>query len=210
MISYATLVHNERAEIERLLEYLLKHKGSSDEIVVMLDSENVTKEVRDYVENFVMSNNTEHEIVLCSHALKKNFAKHKNYLSSQCSKEWIFLIDADEYPDTYLMDSLSFIIESNPEVEAYWIPRINEVDGITSQHMSMWGWNANDRGWINFPDYQMRLYKNDIGLRWERPVHELLVGFKQFATLPANEEYSLWHPKDIKRQQDQNELYSMI
>jgi len=95
MISYATLVHNERDEIERLLEYLLKHMNSSDEIVVMLDSENVTKGVRDYVENFVMSNNTEHEIVLCSHPLKKNFAKHKNYLSSQCSKEWIFLIDAD-------------------------------------------------------------------------------------------------------------------
>jgi len=108
------------------------------------------------------------------------------------------------------MESLPFIIDSNPEVEAYWVPRINEVDGITSKHMSMWGWNANDRGWINFPDYQMRLYKNDIGIQWERPVHELLVGFKQFATLPANEEYSLWHPKDIKRQQDQNELYSMI
>lgn len=210
MISYATLVHNERNEIERLLNYLLENKKIDDEIVVMLDSENVTKEVCDYVEDFVLQHKGDHCIVLCSHSLKKDFAKHKNYLSSQCTKDWIFLIDADEYPDEYLMDTLSSIITDNPNVEAFWVPRINLVDGITGQHMSMWGWNANDRGWINFPDYQMRLYKNEKHIKWIKPVHEQLIGFKQYGKLPANEEFCLWHPKDIKRQEIQNKLYDTI
>ena len=76
--------------------------------------------------------------------------------------------------------------------------------------MSMWGWNANDRGWINFPDYQMRLYKNEKHIKWTKPVHEQLVGFKQYGKLPANEEFCLWHPKDIKRQEIQNSLYDTI
>jgi glycosyltransferase involved in cell wall biosynthesis len=209
-ISYAIPVHNEREEIERLMKYLIKHKLPDDEIVIMLDSENVTKEVRDYVEDFILTNKNDHYIILCSHPLKKDFAAHKNYLSRQCTGDWIFLIDADEYPDDYLMQSLPFIIDSNPEVEAYFVPRINQVDGITGQHMAMWGWNANDRGWINFPDYQMRLYKNSVDIEWERPVHEMLAGYKNFGTLPANEEYCLWHPKDITRQEMQNKFYDSI
>ena len=209
-ISYATLVHNERTEIERLLEYLLKYKSADDEIVIMLDSQNVTKEVRNYVEDFFLRNKNDHYIILCSHPLNKNFAEHKNYLSRQCSGDWIFLIDADEYPDEYLMSTLQFIIDENPDVEAYFVPRINEVDGITAKHMAQWGWNANDRGWINFPDYQMRIYKNDPDIYWERPVHELLTGYKQFSTLPANKEYCLWHPKNIGRQEIQNKLYDSI
>ena len=209
-ISYATLVHNERMEIERLLNYLVKYKNAEDEIVIMLDSQNVTKDVRQYVEDFVLSHKEDHYIVLCSHPLNKNFAKHKNYLSRQCSGDWIFLIDADEWPDEYLMSSLRYIIDQNPEVEAYFVPRINEVDGITAKHMAQWGWNANDRGWINFPDYQMRVYKNDDKIMWEGSVHERLTGYKQYSSLPSNKEYCLWHPKDIKRQEIQNNLYNTI
>ena len=209
-ISYATLVHNERNEIERLLNQLLQNKSAEDEIVIMLDSQNVTKQVRDYVEDFVLKYKNDHHIVLCSHPLNKDFAKHKNYLSKQCSGDWIFLIDADEYPDEYLMSAISFIIDNNPDAEAFFVPRINEVDGITANHMAQWGWNANDRGWINFPDYQMRLYKNSPEIEWERPVHEILTGYKNFGTLPANKEYCLWHPKDIKRQEVQNKLYDTI
>ena len=209
-ISYATLVHNERQEIERLLNHLIKNKKTEDEIVIMFDSENVTKEVRDYVENFILIHKKDHYICLCSHSLNKNFGEHKTYLSRRCSGDWIFLIDADEYPDEYLMQSIPYVIDQNPNVEAYWVPRINLVDGITGQHMAMWGWNANDRGWINYPDYQMRLYKNDPNIKWEKPVHEQLIGFKQFGTLPSNEEYSLWHPKDIARQDIQNQLYDTI
>ena len=76
--------------------------------------------------------------------------------------------------------------------------------------MAMWGWNANDRGWTNFPDYQMRLYKNHENIKWTKPVHEQLIGFNQYVKLPANQEYCLWHPKQIERQELQNTLYDTI
>ena len=38
----------------------------------------------------------------------------------------------------------------------------------------------------------------------------MLIGFKEFATLPTEEEFAVYHPKDIKRQEKQNEKYSKI
>ena len=209
-ISYAIAVHNERNEIEVLLKHLITHKHKDDEIVVMLDSQNVTKQVREYVEEFVLNHRKEHYIVLCSHPLNKDFATHKNYLSRKCTGDWIFLIDADEYPDEYLMGALRFLLEENIAVDAYWVPRINEVTGMTPYHMEQWGWDTNDKGWVNFPDYQMRLYKNDENIKWTKPVHEQLTGYKQFGRLPTNEEFCLWHPKTIERQEEQNKFYSTI
>ena len=44
-ISYAVPVCNELVELERLLGQLVKHKREQDEIVILFDSENGTKEV---------------------------------------------------------------------------------------------------------------------------------------------------------------------
>ncbi|MBC8304898.1 MAG: glycosyltransferase [Pelagibacterales bacterium] len=208
-ISYAIPVHNERAEIERLLVYLMEKKRDVDEIIVMLDSSSVTKEVRDYVEDFVMTNEPK-DISVISHPLNRDFATHKNFLNRHCNGDWIFQIDADEYPDSYLIEMLHHTLEDNPNVEAYYVPRINEVSGITPYHLRMWGWNVDDRNRVNFPDYQMRIYRNKECIHWIRPVHEQLVGYKGFGKLPANDEYCLWHPKDINRQEMQNKFYDTI
>ncbi len=128
-----------------------------------------------------------------------------------CDGDWIFLIDADEYPDEYLCTALPWMVENNPEVEAYAVSRINTVSGLTTEHVQKWGWNVNDRGWVNFPDRQMRIYKNDPNrIKWINPVHEQLTGFSKFSSLPGNEEYCLYHPKDIKRQERQNKFYETL
>ena len=103
------------------------------------------------------------------------------------------------------------MIENNPEVEAYWVSRINTVNGLTKEHITKWNWNVDKRGWVNFPDRQMRIYKNDPErIKWTKPVHEQLVGYTKFAALPSNEEYCLHHPKDIKRQERQNDFYDTL
>ena len=38
--------------------------------------------------------------------LNKDFASFKNNLKDHCSGDYIFQIDADEYPDEYLMDTI--------------------------------------------------------------------------------------------------------
>ena len=207
-ISYAVPVCNELVELERLLGQLVKYKREQDEIVILFDSENGTKEVEDFLRAKSVNNP---DFQWYSNPLKKDFAQQKNYLTKMCTGDWVFLIDADEYPDDYIFNGLPWIINENPEVEAYWVSRINTVDGLTSEHVRKWGWTVDNRGWVNFPDKQMRIYKNDPErIKWTRPVHEQLVGYKKYASLPGNEEYCLHHPKDIKRQEKQNSFYEEI
>ena len=207
-ISYAIPVCNELVELTRLLNFLIEKKREEDEIVILYDSENGSKNVEEFLRAKSVDNP---QFMWYSNPLNKDFAQQKNYLTKMCTGDWVFLIDADEYPDEYLCASIPAIVEGNPDVEAYWVSRINTVQGLTKEHVSKWGWNVDKNGWVNFPDRQMRLYKNELDrIFWTRPVHEQLVGYTKYASLPSNEEYCLHHPKDIKRQERQNNFYDTI
>jgi len=201
-ISYAIPVCNEHEELEELLNFLQQHRQEDDEIVILCDEGNTTQEVYDVINSFDMNH-----YYINENPLNKDFAQQKNYLNSKCTGDWIFLIDADEMPTYYLLRSIPELIQNNSDVEAYWIPRINTVTGLTQEHIDKWRWNVDERGWVNFPDYQMRLYKNDSNIKWIKPVHEQLTGFSKFANLPSQEEFCLLHPKHIKRQEKQNNFY---
>ena len=70
--------------------------------------------------------------------------------------------------------------------------------------------HADENGWVNFPDWQMRIYRNKEEIYWIKPVHEQLKGYTKFANLPAEEKFALYHPKDIGRQEKQNAFYETI
>ena len=113
-------------------------------------------------------------------------------------------------PCTPILETLPLLIEQNPDVEVYLVPRVNEVKGLTDEHVIKWGWNVNSEGWVNWPDYQWRIYKNVPNIKWKNKVHEQLTGFVQYANLPMEEDYSLYHPKTIERQIKQNEYYNTL
>ena len=207
-ISYAITVCNEHKEIEKLLTFLFEHKRQEDEVIVQMDNGNATEKVWDVVEKFETHQASEY--ANHSFALDKNFAQYKNKLNSHCNGDWIFQIDADEIPNEYLIQALPYILEANDGVEAYWVPRVNTVAGITEGHIQKWGWRLNEEGWVNFPDWQMRIYQNKEEIYWIKPVHEQLKGFTKFANLPAEEKFALYHPKDIGRQEKQNAFYETI
>ena len=203
-ISYAITVCNEIKEIKQLVLFLLKHKRNEDEIVVLMD-ENGTQEVNDFLLDSV------EKIKIAKFLFNKDFSAFKNYLNSLCSGDYIFNIDADEIPSETLVNNLPQIIELNPDVIAYAVPRVNTVEGLTQEHIQKWGWNVNDKGWVNYPDYQSRIYKNDPDIFWERKVHERLNTWEDTQPLPMEtEDWVLYHPKDIARQEKQNELYSKL
>jgi len=206
-ISYAITVCNEHKEIEKLLTFLFEHKRKEDQVVVQMDT-SATKEVWNACEKF--ENNPFDEYKLTECALNKNFAAYKNNLNKNCDGDWIFQIDADEIPNEYLLEALPFILETNSDVEAYWVPRVNTVAGITDEHIAKWGWKVNEDGWVNFPDWQMRLFRNKETIYWIKPVHEQLKGYTKFANLPAEEKFALYHPKNIGRQELQNAFYETI
>jgi len=91
-----------------------------------------------------------------------------------------------------------------------FLPRINMVEGLTQEHVRYWGWSVNEEGWVNFPDWQGRLFKNRPNIKWERPVHEMLVGFQTYAHLPTEKPFCMLHHKTIEKQEQQNQKYEGI
>jgi glycosyltransferase involved in cell wall biosynthesis len=202
MISIAITVCNEYQELETLLDYLQERALSPKyEVVIQIDQDNHTKEVV----SVILNRGIKHWF----YPLNKDFASYKNELIKHCSGEYIFQVDADEIPNADLLSMLPGILESNPEVDVYLVPRINTVSGLTEEHIQKWRWSVEgDR--INFPDYQWRIYKNIPTIKWINKVHERLNGFKTYAPLPAQDEFCLLHPKTIERQEKQNNFYNTL
>jgi len=205
-ISYAITVCNELEEIKRLIDFLHQHKRLEDEIVVLLDNSKSTKDIENILHKYRNSN----IISLYIDYFDNHFAEWKNKLKSLCRGDYIFQIDADEYPHPNLIEDLPAILEHNSAVELYVIPRVNTVEGLTQEHIQKWGWNVDENKWVNWPDYQTRIYRNDPNIKWINKVHERLDGHKEFAYLPMDEEYALFHPKTIERQEKQNNYYNTL
>ena len=205
-ISYAITVCNELEEVKRLVNFLHHNKRQEDEIVVLADSPKMSQELQDILREYFSLN----QILLIESKFKGHFADWKNKFSKICSGDYIFQIDADELPTEDLINNLPYILEVNQEVDVFLVPRINTVEGLTQQHIRQWRWMVNEKGWVNFPDYQWRIYRNDPSIRWRNKVHEVIEGHKTSTLLPAEEVYCLYHPKTIDRQERQNNLYTQL
>jgi cellulose synthase/poly-beta-1,6-N-acetylglucosamine synthase-like glycosyltransferase len=201
IISYAVTVCNELEEVQELLPHLLEFKRSQDEVVVLLDTTKSSLELINYLKNL-------EGIKLTTDKFNGHFANWKNKLTDLCTGDYVFQIDADETLSDEFIKVLPELLEENSEVELFWVPRANYVEGLTQEHIMRWGWNVTDDGLINWPDLQSRLYKNVEYIRWENKVHEKITGFKTVAVLPTG--FNLLHIKDIKRQEKQNNYYNTL
>ena len=203
-ISYSILTHNETKTLEKLLQSLITYKQPQDEIVVLDDysDDAKTEAILDYY-------TSTGDIISEQRNLVGDYGTQKNYLKNMCSGDYSFNLDADEMISHWFMKDIHEILEGN-EVDLIFVPRINTVEGITEQHVRSWGWSINEKGWINYPDWQGRIFRNRPNIRWEKPVHEQLTGFQTYAHLPQEQKYSIVHPKTIERQELQNKKYSEI
>lgn len=204
-LSYAITVCNELKEISELLPFLVENKDINDEIVILFDEKNGSKDVLDFILTFNKLPNVQTWRGL---DFNNDFAEWKNKLSDYCSGDYIFQIDADEMVTEVFMKNIKMILELNPEVDLYYISRINTVEGITDEHLRKWSWSISTRGWINFPDKQGRIFRK--GLKWFGKVHERIMGAETFTSLPDDEYFCLHHHKEIKRQENQNNFYLNI
>ena len=206
-ISYGITVHNEANELNKLLEILVHKTDPEDEIVICVDGND--EKVQEVITSWVQQYGHEDmkDIIVYNRKLDGDFAAHKNSVIEKSSGDYIFHIDADEYPNETLLEQLKQIIEMNDGVDLIWIPRVNTVEGMTQEHIQKWGWRVTENGWVNYPDYQARVFRRDKSIRWTRPLHELITGCKTYAHLPPHEELSLYHPKTIQKQEQQNMFY---
>ena len=212
-ISYAIPVCNEHIELERLLSFLLEYVDENDEIVVQCDKGNTTPEVYkvlNQVDQSWQNNPTKFPIKIIEFPLNGHFSNFKNNLKEHCTGDWIFQIDADELPHESLIVNLREVLKLNPTTEMFLVPRVNTVEGLTQEHIDKWRWNVNEKGWVNWPDYQTRIIQTGPKIKWQNKVHEQIVGISTKGALPMEEEWCLYHPKTIGRQDTQNSFYDSL
>ena len=209
-ISYAIPVCNEHIELEKLLSFLVKNIDENDEIVVQCDQRNTTPEVYKVLDSFKAPVGLKDPLNVIEFPLHGHFSNFKNNLKDHCTGDWIFQIDADELPHESLITNLKSLLELNPTTELLLVPRVNTVEGLTQEHINRWRWNVNEKGWVNWPDYQTRIIQNSSKIKWQNKVHEQIVGISIKGALPMEEEWCLYHPKTIGRQEAQNNFYNTI
>ena len=204
-ISYGITVHNEAEELFRLTDLLVNNIDSEDEIIICVDGND--EKVKLVLENLQKTYQWNSNVIIYNRKLDKDFSAQKNSVIEKSSGNYIFHIDADEYPNKILLQQLKQILEIN-DVDLIWIPRVNTIEGMEQKHVQKWGWKVTGKGWVNYPDYQARVFRNDKSIRWTRPLHEYITGCKTYSHLPPQEELSLYHPKTIEKQEEQNLFYN--
>ena len=209
-ISYAIPVCNEHVELGKLLELLLSHIDKNDEIVVQCDKGNTTPEVYKVLDTFKTPAGLKDPLKVIEFPLNGHFSNFKNNLKEHCIGDWIFQIDADELPHESLIVNLKSLLEVNTTTEMLLVPRVNIVKGLTQEHINQWRWNVNEKNWVNWPDYQTRIIQNSPKIKWQNKVHEQIIGISTKGALPMEEEWCLYHSKDIKRQEIQNKFYNTL
>ena len=209
-ISYAIPVCNEHIELEKLLSFLVKNIDENDEIIVQCDQGNTTPEVYKVLDSFKAPVGLKDPLKVIEFPLKGHFSNFKNNLKEHCNGDWIFQIDADELPHESLISNLKELLKLNTNTEMLLVPRINTVEGLTQEHINKWRWNVNEKGWVNWPDYQTRIIQNSPKIKWQNKVHEQIIGISTKGVLPMEEDWCLYHPKTIGRQEMQNKFYDTL
>ena len=205
-LSYAITACNEVEETIKLVTQLLNYKEQNSEIVVLLDTPKAPIELVEYLE---LQANADY-ITLIESEFDNDFAQWKNFLNFHCKGDWIFQLDADEHLTPDLIVNMESLLDANTDKDMIVVPRINTVQGLTEAHIQKWGWSVNEKGWVNFPDYQTRIFKNSDKIGWSGKVHERIVGFESYTNFPVDEIYCIRHPKTIERQERQNNYYNTL
>ena len=135
--------------------------------------------------------------------------RSRNLVNISREHDAVILVNPNSPTGVYSDAIKNIVLEIN-DTDLVWVPRINIVNGITDWHMEHWGWRQTEQGWINFPDYQARIFRNTDNIKWIKPVHEVIDGAKTYAHLPPQEELTLKHEKEINKQEQQNRLYDSI
>ncbi|GAB3007133.1 hypothetical protein GCM10027051_03550 [Niabella terrae] len=202
-ISFCLTVCNEVTELENLLNRLIPYIRKGDEILVLRDTTLPDRQVQELLLQY-----KPHITAVIEKKLENDFSRFKNNLIREATGDYIFQIDADELPQEHLLASLRGLLARYSRADCFCVARINTVKGINDTQLQQWNWKLNEQNYINYPDYQMRIFRTRKGIHWENRVHEKLVNFTRLQYLPSeNFDLCLIHEKTIDRQMQQNKRY---
>jgi len=193
-ITYAICVCDEAQQLDSLLNFLVKVKEADDDINILHDIGRTNDGVRHVLEKH------KKDVTVLERAFSGDFAAHRNYQIEKCTGDYILVIDADEMPQELLLKNIRQF-----EGEIMAIPRMNVFMGYTEEWLEKCNFKISSTGWVNWPDYQLRYFKNNGTIRWDGEFHEKLVGGKVQA-LQADPLLAFYHVKTVE-QQDKNAVF---
>ena len=144
LLSVAMITYNEERIIEKTLSSI---HNWVDEIVV-IDSYS-TDNTQNILEMFNIKFYKEKW---------QGYSKQKNLAISKCSGNWILVLDADEVINNGLKDEILNVIKKPEKFVGFKVKRKFYIG----------------KRWIRyggyFPDYQLRLFKNNVGAKFKQTI----------------------------------------
>lgn len=198
--SFCLCTHNEGSEyILKCVENIFAALDEIDEVIIVDDysTDNSTIKCLDSIKD---------KCQLFYHSLNGNFAEHKNFLISKCNKEYIFLFDADEYINAENIRRIKDTVKEFSVYDAWYLPRKNILLNTDEATIKKMNWNVKD-GLFNYPDYQLRIWKNRKGIHYVGKLHEQVHGYKSCQKFPTDLDYDIMHIKTQDRQLKQHYFY---
>jgi len=191
-ITYSIQVCNESRELYSLLNFLTHVIDAEDNIHVVVDSLHVTDKVKLVLDNF------KDKVTIFERPFD-TFYRNSMFHLENCTGDYIFTIDADEMPQEVLIKDLKQALGEH-NFDIIYVPRINIHPGSTREFLIKHGFDVNELGWINWPDYQGRILKKDVQMTDELHTKPITEG-KLTGSLGKNSRCALWHIKSIEKQQ---------
>ena len=128
IISYAILTHNQGSKLQQLLKNLTDHIDIEDQIVIVDDYSDDPQTIA-VLKKYVKL------VHIRYRQLNNNFSSQKNFLFDLCKGDYIFNLDADQNINPQLIKDIKAVLRQNSQIQLYYVPRINIVQGITQQHI---------------------------------------------------------------------------
>lgn len=122
----------------------------------------------------------------------------RNFAIGKATGDWILIVDADEEVLPSLAEKIQQLLE-NPDADAYYIARQNEIFNRVLQHSGWW------------PDYQLRLFRAG-SVEWSDRIHAVPLTQGTVHELPAKKEWSILHHnyQDVSQFLQRLDRYSTI
>jgi hypothetical protein len=191
-LSIAICVCDEHKELDILLDSL-KHLTVDHELKILIDTGRVTPDVKKVLMAYPSCDIYERKFA-------GDFAAHKNFLNSKCNGNYIWNLDADEVPSDILITQIEDVLTADADLVL--LPRVNIVLGKL-----VGDFTRNEYGFVNWPDYQGRIYKNKPGIEWVGIVHEKIQGAEKVIRVEPQPNLALWHVKTSRKCEKQLKLY---
>jgi hypothetical protein len=191
-LSYSIMVCNESKDLYSLIAFLKRVKDVGDEINILIDTKHVTPKVLQVIDHF------KNDVVTCERDFDGDFSAHRNFHIDKCSGDYIFMLDPDEMPKEKLIKNIKQVIIDS-QAELIVIPRLNMCLGATDEWYKDHNFTVNELDWINWPDYQGRIFKKSENIKWSRGLHEVVTGYKKQITLEAHPQLAILHIKAVEK-----------